>query len=94
MPSTKVVGHRAVIRRPSPTQGRALEILGHAIEYLMDSYILFASQDGGPGDQKAIEILKRLSLEVFNECPEVVPFRIRLRNWLYYLLGISKSQKG
>ncbi len=59
-----------VIRRPSREQGKALEILGHAIEYLMDSYVLMASKDGVRGDAEAAQILMRLNRAVFEECPE------------------------
>ena len=79
--STKGAGHRPVVRRrPSPTQGRALEALGHAIEYLMDSYLLTAAGGGEESDREAMCILKRLNLEIFQECPEVVPLWRRLWN--------------
>lgn len=72
----------SIRRRPSPEQGRALEILGHAIEYLMDSYVLMASKDGGVGDAEAAQLLMRLSLEVFEECPLAISFWEGLRKWL------------
>ena len=68
----------AVRRKPSPQQGRSLEILGHAIEYLMDSYVITASPNGGRADQEAIHMLSRLNLDVFSECPEIVPYHQRL----------------
>ncbi len=73
MPLPKTV----VTRRPSREQGRALEILGHAIEYLMDSYVLMASKDGGRADAEAALMLMRLNREVFAECPEVISVKQR-----------------
>ena|SRR5580698_5571648 len=66
-------------RRPSFQQGRALEILGHAIEYLMDSYLTTASPTSDRADHEAIQMLERLNLEIFHECPEVIPYHQRLR---------------
>jgi hypothetical protein len=40
------------IRRPLPDQGRALEVLGHAIEYLMDSYVIHRAGDGSRNDRR------------------------------------------
>ena len=65
-------------RRPTQNQGQALVILGHAIEYLMDSYVFFASADGDEEDLEAIHVLMRLNREVFAECSLVVPWRERL----------------
>jgi hypothetical protein len=76
-------GKKTIIRRrPSPQQGRALEILGHSIEYLVDSYIAIASSDGNKDDVEAAEILMKLNLQIFNECPEIVSVFERLRNSL------------
>ena len=61
-----------VVRRPSHQQGRALELLGHAIEYLIDSEL------GGPfGDGlsqpsptlEAVQIMVRANREIFAACP-------------------------
>src|SRR5580698_5525801 len=56
-------------RRPSPQQGHALEILGHAIEYLMDSYLTTASPNSDRADHEAIQMLQRVNMEIFRECP-------------------------
>jgi hypothetical protein len=61
------------LRRGSQLQGRALETLGHSIEYLMDSRMFLSKYKNQKADQEALRILKRLSREVFMECPEVVP---------------------
>jgi hypothetical protein len=62
-------------RRPTPEQGRALEMLGHAVEYLVDSGLYRGDQS----DELAVQMLMRLNREVFAECAEVVPLRRRLR---------------
>ncbi len=63
---------RPVRRRGSLQQGRALEALGHAVEYLVDSRMFLVQQTDSKADQEALRILMRLSREVFMECPEVV----------------------
>jgi hypothetical protein len=60
-------------RRPTAQQGRSLELLGHAIEYLVDSQLCL-NHAAHPNDQaEAAQILMRLSREVFAECREVAP---------------------
>jgi hypothetical protein len=75
-----------VRRRLSPEGGRALEILGHAIEYLADEYA-FDPKDKGPlgnADPRieAIQILKALNRTVYFAGTEVEPFFRRMRRWL------------
>ena len=71
-----------VYRRGSPEQGRALEMLGHAVEYLVDSRLFQTGDHVQRDEQEAVQILMRLSRAVFSECPEVVSLRKRLRRWL------------
>ncbi|MHB1022962.1 MAG: hypothetical protein ACYC46_13985 [Acidobacteriaceae bacterium] len=81
-PHSKVI----VRRRPNPLQGRALEILGHAIEYLVDSYIAggvhLVTRADDP-DQQAAQILMQLNRDVFAECEEIKPLSTRIREWLH-----------
>ena len=67
-------------RRPDPTQGRALETLGHAIDYLADMRLW--DEHSLPGDAAAMRILMGCSRSVFRDCAEVVPVRQRLLHWL------------
>jgi hypothetical protein len=76
-------------RRPSPLQGRALEVLGHAIEYLVDSYITTASPTVGSSDQEATHVLIKLNMSVFSDCSEIVPLRQRF--WRYLRSGLSNA---
>ena len=73
---------RRVRRRGSREQGRALETLGHAVEYLVDSQ-LFSQRDTDPrSEHEAIKLLMQASRTVFCECPEVVSLRKRVGRWL------------
>jgi hypothetical protein len=63
---------KAVRRRGNSEQGRALEILGHAVEYLVDSRLFLVDQTQAKAEQDAVQILMRMSRAVFLECPEVV----------------------
>jgi hypothetical protein len=73
-----------VRRRHTPESGRALEILGHAIEYLADEYALETVPKGPLGNAdprvQAIQLLKSLNREVYY-AGAVVPPRRRIRRW-------------
>lgn len=73
---------RVIRRRPTQLQGQALEKLGRAIEYLMDSRSVLIDEPSTKADAEALEILMRLNRSVFSECEEIVPFRRRLKTWL------------
>jgi hypothetical protein len=78
-------------RRPTKTQGQALEKLGRAIEYLYDSQVYQNCGDLTSGDVEAVQILMRLSREVYTECREVVPVRHGLKLWLHKLWPERKA---
>jgi hypothetical protein len=75
-------------RRISPEAGRALEILGHAIEYLADEYVhsgrAFSARDP---EVQAVQILMALNRQIYFECPVVPTLADRLRAWLRILRG-------
>lgn len=71
-----------ISRQPNLQQGRALEILGHAIEYLVDSRMFLTSEPVTMADLEARHILKQRSREVFDECRESIPLSRRLSQWL------------
>lgn len=77
-------------------QGRALEILGHAIEYLADSYALSAEQQGsidsGAPEVAAIHLLMAANREVYYSCPQVEP-RFG-RTWLSWLRRWALARSG
>ena len=69
-------------RRPSQTQGQALEKLGRAIEYLLDSRLALIHEPSTKADVEALDILMRLNRCVFSECEEIVPVSQRLKAWM------------
>jgi hypothetical protein len=79
----RAVGQRR--RRVSPEEGRAIEMLGHAIEYLADEFALECmsrQEHGGSGMHPrvvAIEILKKYNRVVYLSCPEIPTLGERIR---------------
>ena len=75
-----------VRRRLSPEGGRALEILGHAIEYLADEYANDLADKGplGSADPRvaAIQILKGLNRTIYYAGTQVQPMTGRMKRWL------------
>lgn len=76
----------SVRRQLSPTEGRAIEILGHAIEYLADEYCADAQPKGRLGNAdprvEAIQILKALNRSIYYSAAEVQPAFARVRRWV------------
>ena len=70
-------------RSIDPVSGRALEILGHAIDYLTDEL----GHGGGPAvadnpQIAAIQLLMGINRQIYMQCPEVRTFRERCRSLL------------
>ncbi|MGB6191110.1 MAG: hypothetical protein WBF42_01470 [Terracidiphilus sp.] len=66
--------------------GRALEILGHAIEYLADEYV----RDNSPAEAKegtlqAIQILMEANRDIYHSRPKP----LSLREWLRAMLRLK-----
>jgi len=60
-------------RRIDRDAGRALEILGHAIEYLTDEFVYEGcSQESLNSQLQAVQLLMALNRQIYFECP-VVP---------------------
>ncbi len=79
-PTTSGVRRR---RRMSPEAGHALEILGHAIEYLADEY----AHEGGSFSAadprlEAVQLLMAVNRQVYFSCPEVPTVGERIHAWL------------
>ncbi len=76
-------------RRISPETGRAIEMLGHAIEYLADEFVLDCMSHKGenpcnPNPQvAAIELLMARNREVYFACPELPTMGERLRSLIH-----------
>lgn len=82
LPIAMVPGRR---RRITPQAGRALEILGHAIEYLTDEFV----HEGQPlsADNRqiiAVQLLMAVNRQIYYECPIVPTLRERCRAVLYF----------
>ena len=78
-------------RRIDPQTGRALVILGHAIEYLADEFVY----EGGTftanrGQVDAIQLLMSLNREIYMSCPEAQTFG----QWLLSFLRRESKQSG
>ena len=87
--SPKVTRAMPVRRRANMQQGRALETLAHAIEYLVDSRLFLVNEPARRADSEAIQLLARLGHEVFATCAEVIPIQRRLKLWAAERLKIS-----
>lgn len=72
-------------RRISPEAGRALEILGHAIDYLTDEFVhsggSFSARDPRV---EAVQLLMSLNREIYFACPEVPSVCERLRSLMRF----------
>ena len=67
-------------RRIDPGSGRALEILGHAIEYLTDELVYSGRTIAAHDPQvEAVQLLMALNRQVYLQCPEVPTFTERCR---------------
>jgi len=67
-------------RRISPQAGRALEVLGHAIEYLTDEFVHEGATPSANHPQlMAIQMLMALNRQIYFECPEIPGFFERCR---------------
>ena len=75
-----------VRRQLSRESSRALEILGHAIEYLADEYAVDTAPKGALGSAdprvEAIQVLKALNRSIYFSAHEVEPVFRRIRRWL------------
>ena len=67
-------------RRINPQAGHALEILGHAIEYLTDEFV-HENAEMSPmnGQLEAVQLLMAANRRVYYECPEVQTIGQRIR---------------
>ncbi len=73
--------------RQSPEQGRALEVLGHAVEYLVDSRLF--DQWQSPADAEAVHLLMSCSRAVFAGDGNVKPWHQRVQHGLLKRLHLQ-----
>jgi len=78
--SVAIAAPTARRRRIDRESGRALEILGHAIEYLADEYAFRStSMSASDAPVKAIQMLMAVNRKIYLECPEVPSLGDRCR---------------
>lgn len=71
-------------RRITPEAGHALEVLGHAIEYLTDEFVQDDRAFTVKSEQmQAVQLLMALNRQVYFECPEIPTLTERLRALLH-----------
>ncbi len=72
-------------RRISPQAGHALEILGHAIDYLTDEYINEQGMSSPlSGHSEAVQLLMAINREIYFQCPVVPTFKERFRELIRF----------
>ncbi len=81
IPKARPRNAQAISRRPGREQGLALEQLGHAVEYLIDSRMFLTGIAYTRAEEQALQILMAASREVFEGCPAIVPWRKALGGW-------------
>jgi hypothetical protein len=85
-----------VRRQLSREAGQALEILGHAIEYLADEYANDLADKGplGNADPRvaAIQILKGLNRAIYYSGTDVEPAFGRMKRWLGSRVSLTGSR--
>ncbi len=70
-------------RRISPEAGHALEILGHAIEYLTDEFIYSGGSFFARDPRlEAVQLLMAANRAIYFDCPEVPTLGQRCRSML------------
>lgn len=75
-------------RRITPEAGRALEKLGHAVEYLSADFVHGVGSVSSQRERlAAVRMLMQLNREIYEECPELPTLRERYRS----LLGVRAT---
>jgi hypothetical protein len=71
-------------RHITPEAGRALEILGHSIEYLTDEFVHQGCAFSADNAQlEAVQLLMAVNRQIYMACPVVPTFSERCRSWLH-----------
>ena len=84
--STPVSGYRR--RYISPGAGHALELLGHAIEYLADEYVHEGDTISAHHPSvEAVQLLMACNREVYFACPEAPSLVERVLDWVHCHTG-------
>jgi hypothetical protein len=82
-------------RRLGREEGQALERLGHAVEYLIDSRMFLTHVPYTNAEEEAVQILMKMNRLVFEGCPEIVTMRRRVTDGLQRLIhGQPVDRRG
>ena len=82
-------------RQITPDAGRALEKLGHAIEYLADELVHNDRQVDAHNPQvEAVQMLMALNRQVYYDCPFAPTFLERLRAFFHLAWRAGIRQSG
>jgi hypothetical protein len=68
-----------------------MQILGNAVDYLLDSRMFLIDEAPTKADADAIHILMRLKRSVFIECEQVTETNRSLRQWMTRTLTRSAN---
>jgi hypothetical protein len=85
------------VRRMSREDGRAIEMLGHAIDYLADEFALECvsvrerGKTGPNARVAAIELLMASNREIYLSCPEVPSFSERFSRTIRSLFRLERA---
>jgi len=72
-------------RKITPRAGHALEVLGHAIEYLTDEFVQSgAALSAKNSELEAVQLLMGLNRQVYFECPVTPTIAERIRTALHF----------
>jgi hypothetical protein len=86
MAAPAAVTVRGAMRRRSisPEAGHALEVLGHAIDYLTDEFVSAGgSLSANNAQVEAVQLLMGLNREIYLGCPQVPTLGDRIRALLH-----------
>jgi hypothetical protein len=78
------------LRRVTLEHAHGLEILTHALEYLLDSRFYLTTRQAA-ADSDAVQILLRISRQHFHECIEDAAHAQSLRRWISNRLRINSN---
>jgi len=97
--SVRDQGRQSIRRVMTPQAGHALEILGHAIEYLTDEFVFEFYGQNSANQQiladdriQSVQLLMALNRQIYYECPVAPAFKDRCRSFAHSIFGRPRSE--